>query len=38
MGCCWKPIVKPVKNFEIFFHFDPTQPPGTPLKGPPDLR
>ena len=37
MGCRWKRIVKPVQNFEIFFHFDLTWSPGTPLKGPPDL-
>ena len=37
MGCHWKRIVKPVKSFEIFFHFDLTWSPGTPLKGPPDL-
>ena len=38
MGCRWKRIVKPVQNFEIFFHFDLTWSPGTPPKGPPDLR
>ena len=35
MGCRLKRIVKPVKNFEAFFHFDLTWSPGTPPKGPP---